>query len=97
MLIALGIIILMAGAYVGYNYYFGSNSDNLADNNGTNDGGSSRLTNNTYDCSADIYNCANFTTQTQAQQVYDYCKSLGKGDINRLDADGNGKACEGLT
>mgnify|MGYP001559158576 CR=1 FL=1 len=47
-------------------------------------------------CGSDVYNCANFTIQTQAQQVYDYCKAQGQDDIHGLDKDGNGKACENL-
>src|SRR3972149_12031392 len=47
----------------------------------------------TYDCSSDVYNCGNFTTQAEAQAVFDYC---GPGDIHQLDADGNGEACESL-
>jgi len=50
----------------------------------------------TFDCSKDVYNCANFTTYPEAQGVFDYCIKQGKGDIHRLDADGNGKACESL-
>jgi len=48
---------------------------------------------NGYDCSADVYNCGNFTTQSEAQYVFDLC---GPGDIHQLDGDGNGKACESL-
>lgn len=51
---------------------------------------------NGYDCTKDVYNCNNFTTQAQAQVVYDYCISKVAGDIHQLDGDGNGKACEGL-
>ena len=51
---------------------------------------------NGYNCSSDVYNCANFTTQSEAQYVFDYCEQQGKGDIHNLDGDGNGKACEGL-
>ena len=46
-----------------------------------------------YDCSSDVYNCGNFTTQAEAQAVFDAC---GTGDIHQLDADGNGEACESL-
>ena len=62
--------------------------DNVNDNNSA---GSSD--NNTYDCSSDVYNCGNFTTQSEAQYVFDLC---GPGDIHQLDADGNGEACESL-
>ena len=47
----------------------------------------------TYNCESDIYNCGDFETQADAQKVLDYC---GPADIHRLDADGNGVACEGL-
>jgi len=46
-----------------------------------------------YDCSSDVYNCADFTTQSEAQEVFDYC---GPADIHRLDNDGDGVVCEGL-
>jgi len=46
-----------------------------------------------YDCSSDVYNCGDFTTQAEAQEVYDYC---GPEDVHGLDRDGNGEACEGL-
>ena len=48
----------------------------------------------TYDCSSDVYNCGNFTIQSEAQAVFDAC---GPGDVHGLDADGNGEACEGLS
>lgn len=48
------------------------------------------------DCSGNIYNCSDFTTQAEAQACYDYCVSLGYGDVHRLDADNDGIACEGL-
>lgn len=47
-------------------------------------------------CHADTYNCGDFSTQAQAQACYNYCVSLGRGDIHRLDGDGNGRACESL-
>ena len=46
------------------------------------------------DCSKDRYNCANFSTGSAVQACYDYCISQGKGDIHRLDADNDKKACE---
>jgi len=48
------------------------------------------------DCSGDIYNCSDFSTQAEAQACYDYCWSLGCGDIHRLDGDNDGIACESL-
>jgi micrococcal nuclease len=48
------------------------------------------------DCSGDIYNCPDFGTHAEAQVCYEYCKSLGRGDIHRLDGDNDGVACESL-
>ncbi len=49
------------------------------------------------DCSGNIYNCSDFSTHAEAQACYDYCKSLGHGDIHRLDgSDGDGIVCESL-
>ncbi len=47
------------------------------------------------DCSYNRYNCKDFSGHTAAQACYDYCISLGKGDIHQLDGDKNGIACEG--
>jgi len=44
-------------------------------------------------CDTDSYNCADFTTQQQAQEVFDFC---GVEDIHRLDNDGDGVVCESL-
>jgi hypothetical protein len=48
------------------------------------------------DCSGDLYDCSDFSTHAAAQACYEYCKSLGCGDIHRLDRDGDGIACESL-
>jgi hypothetical protein len=48
------------------------------------------------DCSGDIYDCSDFSTHTEAQVCYEYCKSLGRGDIHCLDRDDDGIACESL-
>ena len=91
-LIALGIIVLALVIIFGVlPFYFNTNTGN---NNNSNPEGSVPLSN--YDCSSDLYNCGNFTLQSEAQAVYDYCKGQGFGDAHRLDADLNGKACEGL-
>lgn len=43
------------------------------------------------------YNCPDFRTQPEAQQVYDRCKSLGQNmDVYRLDGDSDGMVCESL-
>jgi len=49
-----------------------------------------------YDCSSDIYNCGDFTTQAEAQEVYDYCSQQGAGDVHNLDNDDDGVVCESL-
>jgi len=47
-------------------------------------------------CSGNIYNCADFSTHSQAQNCHDYCMSQGRGDVHRLDGDNDGIACESL-
>ncbi|MBM3271839.1 hypothetical protein FJY94_00955 [Candidatus Kaiserbacteria bacterium] len=43
------------------------------------------------------YNCPDFRTQPEAQQVYDRCKALGQNmDVYRLDGDKDGLVCESL-
>ncbi|MEN9852104.1 MAG: hypothetical protein RI996_47 [Candidatus Parcubacteria bacterium] len=43
------------------------------------------------------YNCSDFNTQSEAQSVYDRCKTLGKNmDMYGLDGNKNGKVCEAL-
>ena len=46
-------------------------------------------------CLGPALTCNNFRTQTAAQQCFEYCRSLGYGDIFGLDKNGNGLACEG--
>jgi hypothetical protein len=41
-------------------------------------------------CSANVYNC----DDPQAETCFDYCNSIGAGDIHRLDGNNNGEACE---
>ncbi len=47
------------------------------------------------DCSSNAYNCSDFSTQAEAQSVYDTCGGVNN-DIHRLDADKDGIACESL-
>jgi len=48
-------------------------------------------------CTGDLYNCtADFSSHSEAQACYNYCISVGAGDIHQLDSDGDGDACEGL-
>ncbi|MEA3345319.1 MAG: thermonuclease family protein [Chloroflexota bacterium] len=48
------------------------------------------------DCSGDLYNCSDFSTHDEAQACFEYCKSLGHGDVHHLDGDNNGVVCESL-
>ena len=50
----------------------------------------------TCDCSGDVYDCVDFAWQWQAQACFDYCISLGCGDIHKLDRDNDGIPCERL-
>lgn len=45
-------------------------------------------------CSGDTLNCSDFAGHNSAQACYNYCVSIGVGDIHNLDRDGNGLACE---
>ena len=45
-------------------------------------------------CSSDQYNCGDFSSQSDAQRMYNYCYPFN-GDIHRLDGDNNGLACDG--
>lgn len=48
-------------------------------------------------CSGDTLNCSDFSTHSQAQACYNYCFSLGRGDVHGLDGnDKDGLACESL-
>ena len=46
-------------------------------------------------CDSDTYNCDDFITQEEAQDVFDECFP-DFGDIHGLDRDENGVACESL-
>jgi hypothetical protein len=46
------------------------------------------------DCSANRYNCDDFPGHDAAQECFDHCRGMGKGDLHRLDRDKNGIACE---
>jgi len=45
-------------------------------------------------CDSDRYNCGDFSGHDAAQACYNLCLSLGKGDVHKLDRDGDGKVCE---
>lgn len=92
--ILIGSIIILLIAAAIFIIDFLSNS--VRQKSGGIQGGLGGASSSEYNCTADIYNCSNFTSQTQAQSVYNYCKLQGAGDVNHLDADSNGIACEGL-
>jgi len=46
-------------------------------------------------CSSNTYNCSDFKTQKEAQQVFDFCGGASN-DIHKLDADKDGVVCESL-
>ena len=48
------------------------------------------------DCSRNIYNCSDFSTQAEAQRCYEHCLRERGYDVHRLDRDGDGIACESL-
>lgn len=45
-------------------------------------------------CSADIYNCGDFSSQPASQAMFDSCQAAGYGDAHRLDFNNNNIACE---
>jgi len=47
-------------------------------------------------CAYDAYNCSDFGKQKDAQACFDYCMEMVGYDVHRLDADGDGVACESL-
>lgn len=47
-------------------------------------------------CSGDTLNCSDFSTHASAQACFNYCISIGAGDIHRLDSNNDGDACESL-
>jgi Tfp pilus assembly protein PilO len=48
------------------------------------------------DCSANLYNCANFSGPQEAQVCYDYCRQTTGSDVHLLDADRDGVVCESV-
>ncbi|MDD4287712.1 MAG: YHYH domain-containing protein [Candidatus Peribacteraceae bacterium] len=47
-------------------------------------------------CSANIYNCPDFTSHSEAQEVYKACLEKAGSDVHGLDGDDDGVACEDL-
>lgn len=47
-------------------------------------------------CEENVYNCSDFATQEDAQEVYDTCHTADNPDRHGLDRDGDGVACQAL-
>ncbi|MCA9366052.1 excalibur calcium-binding domain-containing protein [Candidatus Kaiserbacteria bacterium] len=47
-------------------------------------------------CEENVYNCDDFSTQSEAQEVYDTCHTADNPDRHGLDRDGDGVACQSL-
>jgi Excalibur calcium-binding domain len=47
-------------------------------------------------CEENVYNCSDFKTQGEAQEVYDTCNKPDNRDRHGLDRDGDGVACQSL-
>lgn len=47
-------------------------------------------------CEENVYNCSDFATQPDAQEVFDTCETEEKRDRHGLDRDGDGIACQSL-
>ncbi len=47
-------------------------------------------------CEENVYNCSNFKTQPEAQEVYDTCNTPENRDRHGLDRDGDNIACQSL-
>jgi Excalibur calcium-binding domain len=48
-------------------------------------------------CEENVYNCSDFKTQGEAQEVYDTCNTAEQPDRHGLDRDGDGTACQSLS
>jgi len=46
-------------------------------------------------CAEDSFNCENFSSQAEAQEIFELCGGVNN-DIHQLDRDKNGIACENL-
>ena len=72
-------------------------ADGVCDNyNLDEDAGNKEVIITDCDCSGNIYNCPNFSTNAEAQALYDCCIKKTGNDTHRLDADSDGVVCENL-
>jgi len=60
------------------------------------DGSSEDIEDLGYVCDSNTYNCPDFSSHAEAQRVFELCGGLDN-DVHRLDGDGDGVACEGLS
>ena len=82
------LIILVALLFTGY-FLVSSKFNSATDNVG--------LHNEIPPCNDDLVNCDDFYSQEDAQQAYDSCMEEVGYDVHRLDNDGDGIVCEGLS
>jgi Excalibur calcium-binding domain len=47
-------------------------------------------------CEENVYNCSDFKTQEEAQEVYETCNTVDNRDRHGLDRDGDNIACQSL-
>lgn len=47
-------------------------------------------------CSGNTLDCSDFSSHASAQACYNYCISIGAGDVHHLDGNNDGGACESL-
>lgn len=47
-------------------------------------------------CAGNLYNCADFSVQADAQACFDFCQEQTGQDIHRLDGAGDGRPCKSL-
>ncbi|UUX93039.1 hypothetical protein [Methanoplanus endosymbiosus] len=47
-------------------------------------------------CAGNCYDCQDFDSKSDAQRCYDYCMSIGKGDVHGIDKDSDGVACNSV-
>ncbi len=90
-------LLIYAGVKGGGTTYDNANDNGEGVNENGNQGIAIREPNpNGYDCTADKYNCENFSTQSEAQVAFDFCLNSGTGDVWGLDSDGDSIVCESL-
>lgn len=74
--------------------YFSTEAEPIEEDDSNDDPGDD--TDSDIICSSDVYNCSDFSTQAEAQNVHDQCMAEVGTDIHGLDSDDDGEACESL-